>query len=155
MNKKGVTLIEIVFSILLLLVVSGFSFTSYRVWQKKVSLNNAAQEISSGLMRAQQSATAAANNTDWGVHLETDRYIIFSGTFYNELDPDNIIKNLRGIEIQDPNDSFTDGSGGRIPDVLFYKFSGQTANTGTVRLITPFDPSVTKTVEVKSSGQIN
>ena len=94
MNKKGVTLVEIIFTIVLVLIVSSFSFASYRIWQKRVSLNNTTQEMSSGLMRAQQLATAAANNTDWGVHLEVDRYVIFSGTFYNEIDPDNIIKDL-------------------------------------------------------------
>jgi hypothetical protein len=155
MNKKGVTLVEIIFTIVLVLIVSSFSFASYRIWQKRVSLNNTTQEMSSGLMRAQQLATAAANNTDWGVHLEVDRYVIFSGTFYNEIDPDNIIKDLGGIEIQNPNDSFTDGSGGRIPDVLFYKFSGQTANTGTIHLIAPLESSDGKTIEVKSSGQID
>ncbi len=154
-KQGGFTALEMLIVILLVSLIVGLSFRTYQTWQKNIQLNNARDEIKSTLFRAQQLATAASLNNPWGMHLETTTYTLFKGTFYNQNDPDNKTWELDGIEIAEPALSFSDGAGGRSADVVFGKFNGQTANTGTIRIYPEVDPDLNKTIEIKASGHID
>ena len=146
---------EILLSFLLVAIIASMGFSAYRTWQKNILLLNTRDEIKSGLVRSQQLATAAANNTSWGMHLATSSYIIFSGDFYSESDSNNKTWELNGVEIVDSYITFSDGAGGYSSDVVFSKFDGDTYNTGTVNIIISGQPTMTKSVIVQSSGQID
>lgn len=154
-DQRGISMFEILLSFLLVAIIAGMGFSSYRTWQQNVLLLNTRDEIKSGLMRAQQLATAAANNTAWGMHLATTSYTIFSGDFYSESDPNNKTWNLNGVEIVNSYSAFADGAGGYTSDVVFSKFDGDTYNTGTVNIIIAAQPTMTKNIIVQSPGQID
>lgn len=153
-NQKGITMLEVLMSIVILVILVSISFTGYRSWQRKVQVINNKDELSSALYRAQQLATAAADNTSWGIHLEDTYYVMFPGDFYNTEHPDNRTWFLNGSEILNTSTTFSNGAGGYGADVVFNKFTGQTANTGTVTIISSSDSTLIKTVTVQSSGQI-
>jgi len=154
-NQKGISMLEILLVLVILGILSSMGFSSYGTWQKHVLLTNTRDELKSGLVRAQQLATSAANNTSWGMHLATSSYTIFPGSFYNEADPDNKTWELNGVEIVNSYSTFSDGSGGYSSDVVFSKFDGDTYNTGTVSIIVSAQPTLSKSVIVQSSGQID
>lgn len=154
-NQKGVTMLEIIIVFMVVALIVSMGFSSYRTWQRKVLLTNTRDEIKSALVRAQQLATAADNNTAWGMHLATSSYTIFPGDFYNELDPNNKTWDLNGIEIVNSYITFADGAGGYSSDVVFSKFDGDTYNTGTVSIIVSAQNDLSKNVIVQSSGQID
>jgi prepilin-type N-terminal cleavage/methylation domain-containing protein len=154
-KNAGFTLVEILVVMVIAVLIYTLGSIAYRNWQKQVQISNSADELRSTLFRAQQMAAASAESTAWGVHLETDRYILFSGDFYNVSDPNNKEKILQGTQIFEPESSFADGVGGYSSDVVFAKLTGQTVNTGTVSIITLVQPSNTSTVSINSSGQID
>ncbi len=152
-NMEGVTILEVLVTLAIVSIIASLGFFTYTKWQSQVQLLNVRDEMVSAIVRAQQLASAAADTRSWGIHLEEDRYIMFPGSFYNESDPDNVVWNLNGIRIISPTTTFTDGVGGRISDVVFIKFTGQTFNTGTISIVTTVDPIVTKTITIPHSGQ--
>lgn len=154
-NNSGLTTIEILIVIVIIGVISTMSVVAYSNWQKGVRLVNAHEEIKTTITRAQQLATAAADNEIWGVHFETDKYVLFQGSFYDEDDPKNESWNLSGVQIVDPENSLADGAGGYGPDLIFYKFIGTTANTGTIAIMPVSQPDVTRSITINASGQID
>ena len=154
-NQKGISTLEVLMVFVILAIVATMSFSAYRIWQRQILLLNTRDEIKSALSRAQQLATAAANNSAWGVHLATSTYTVFPGSFYNDTDPDNKTWDLNGVEIIDSYITFSDGAGGYTPDVVFSKFEGETYNTGTIEIMVTAQPSLIKTVTVQSPGQID
>ena len=154
-DQRGISMIEVLMALVIMTLLATMGFSSYRIWQKQISLINTRDEIKSALARAQQLATAASGNTAWGLHLATSTYTVFPGSFYNETDPDNRTWVLNGVEIVESYITFSDGAGGYTSDVVFSKFDGETYNTGTIEIIIANQPSFTKTVEVQSPGQID
>ena len=154
-DKRGLTILEVLLVFMIVSVMASMGFSSYRTWQRQILLINTKDEIKSGLVRTQQLATAAADNSAWGMHLATSSYTIFSGDFFSEINPNNITWNLNGVEIVDSYITFSDGSGGYSPDVVFSKFDGDTYNTGTINIIVTNQPVLGKNIIVRPSGQID
>lgn len=154
-DNRGISFLELILVFMIVSLVTSMGFASYRTWQRQILLTNTRAEIESALVRAQQLATAAANNSAWGIRFATSSYTIFPGNFYNENDPDNITVNLEGVEIINSYITFSDGAGGYGSDVVFSKFDGETFNTGTVSMMVVAEPSMTKSITVNSPGQID
>lgn len=127
---------------------------SYAVWQKNVHIHNATEEFKSSLVQAQQKAAASADGKSWGVHLEADRYTLFSGDIYTVNNPTNVVKDLIGLTIVNPATSLSDGTSGNSPDVVFFKFTGQTVNSGTITLQVNADPTIQRTISISNLGVI-
>jgi len=151
---SGITIFEVLASIAILSIVLLISIATYRIWQTKVHVANARQELVSALTQAQQYAMASASEDSWGVHLEADRYVLFKGSFYNQSDPDNRVVYFTGVVVDNPDNTFADGAGGRIPNVVFAKYSGQTYNTGTITLLSAGGVEATRTINVLAVGII-
>lgn len=154
-NNKGISVAEIIVAMAIFMIAIAISTFSYQSWQKKVQVINSIDELRSTLLYAQQLSTAAAQNNTWGVHLEEDSYVLFKGSFYNESDPDNASRTISGAIILNPTSTFSTGAGGYGPDIVFYKFTGQTANTGTVSIGANADNNISKGLIIDSSGKIN
>ncbi len=154
-KRFGLTYIELLVVLGLFSLISLLSFSSYANWQKEVTLVNSADELKSSISLAQAKAIAAAGNKNWGVHLEEGQYVLFSGSFYDIANPDNKIKELRGVKIVNPETSLADGAGGYGSDLVFGKYTGQTANIGQITVAANSDPSKTKVISIQDNGQIN
>ncbi len=154
MNKKGLMIIEVLVTLGIAAIIFAMGSIGYREWMLKVKLTNDRDEIKSVLLRTQQLATAAAGGTAWGLHLATTSYVMFPGNYYDENNPNNKTWPLNGSEVLAPSLTFADGAGGYIPNVVFAKFTGETYNTGTIRLALPFSTSTVRVIQVAESGQI-
>lgn len=154
-KRAGLTYIELLVVLGLFALISVLSFSSYARWQQEVTLVNSTDELKSAISLAQAKAIAAADNKNWGVHLEIDRYIIFSGSFYDDANPDNKIKNLRGVQIVSPDTALADGAGGYAADLVFSKYTGQTVNIGQITVVANTDNSKNKVITIQNNGQIN
>ena len=151
-NNQGLTTIEILIVIVIMGVIVTMSIFAYNNWQYQVKLVNTHEEIRSTITKAQQLATAAADNEIWGVHFETDKYVLFQGSFYDENDSNNSSWDLQGVQIVDPENSLADGAGGLGPDLIFYKFIGTTANTGTISIMPSNNSAATRSIISNASG---
>lgn len=154
-NKGGFSILEVLLVLFLFGIIFAMSAGAYNSWQRQVVLINAKDEIKSALVRAHQLSSAVAKDNTWGIHLETNRYILFKGNYYNEIDPDNVVWDLRGVTILNPEESFADGAGSYGSDVVFAKLTGSTSNYGTISVASLGDVSSIKSIDVQASGQIN
>jgi prepilin-type N-terminal cleavage/methylation domain-containing protein len=153
-DRRGLTLLEVLIVMSIMAIIYSLSLAIYKSWNEKVILTNKTDELKSALIRAQQLAMTAAQNSSWGLHVETSSYAIFPGNFYNASQPSNKTWLLEGVAILNPNLSFFNGVSGYGPDVIFAKFTGQTINTGTVAMFPTSNPLIIKNVTVQSSGQV-
>lgn len=153
-QRAGFTALEVVITILILGILATLGQGSYAVWQKKVNIHNATEELKSSLVQAQQKAAASADGKSWGVHLEADRYTLFAGDIYSVNNPTNVVKILVGLTILNPTMSLSDGTSGYSPDVVFFKFTGQTVNSGTITLQVSADPTIQRSISISNLGVI-
>ena len=98
-------------------------------------------------------AMAAAQSNNWGVHLASDYYVIFPGSFYDENNVDNQRRDLHGVELINLGSGLADGAGGYTSDVVFSKYTGNTANIGTIILAPKSDHNRTKIISIDANGQ--
>lgn len=147
-SSIGFTLIELlivaaVIAILLIIVLARLGLFGQ---QSEVSLT--AQRIISTLEIARNQTLASEGETVYGVHFESDKYVLFKGTTYSSIDPDNKEFTLSVVEIFD-----TIVTGGN--DVVFTRIRGTTANSGDIKIRSISDTSRTATILINFQGQVS
>lgn len=125
-NKKGFTILEIILSITLLGTIITLGALGYRDSQVRADINLEAANMVHYLRLAQSAAASGLNDSDQGIHLESDSYTLFEGGSYNEENPENFEIELPAtIAIEEINLHGTDN------DIVFEKGNGKTDNYGT------------------------
>lgn len=147
-HEKGFTLIEVIIAMAVAVAVGSIAFVGYRSMSAGSELKTAAFKAVDILNLARQRTLASLAASNYGVHFEQGQFILFKGAIYDPLDPDNIFYPLTdSLEI---SEIVLNGGGS---EVVFNRITGETANTGTVKIQVQDDSSRFKTVEVLSSGR--
>jgi prepilin-type N-terminal cleavage/methylation domain-containing protein len=145
--QKGFTLIELLVVLAILAVFVFIALASFGVFGRQVSLDTASQQIISTLQLARNQTLASEDETVYGVHFETDRYVLFKGVVYDPSDINNKETVLTSTEIYERN------LAGGGDDVIFTRIRGNTTNTGNIKIKVIEEPSRTKTILINSLGQ--
>lgn len=146
-HPSGFTLIEILIAIaiaaiLFTIVVSGFSGL-----RQETDLGLAAQDSVAFLQQARVKTLSSENSSVYSVHFETNKFVLFAGSVYNAADPANKTRNIPStVEI-----SPIALNGGGV-DVVFKRFTGETAAYGYVTFRLTSDPTVTRVVKIEPVG---
>lgn len=148
-RQRGFTLIEILVSISILLIIMAVTIFSLTTLSKKVEIDSTSQNILSTLRLAQSKTLASENETKYGVHFETAKYVLFSGPTYSSSATDNKVYNLTDSQIS------TISLNGGGSEVIFDRIRGTTSNYGTVVIRLTTDVAQTKTININSSGQVS
>lgn len=137
----GFTLIELLVVMGVISILMAVAVPSYGLIREKTLLNSEAQGLVSILRVAQNHAISSQNGNAWGVRLEANRYIIFSGSW---AAPQNtIIYRLEnGLEIIQ----------GVNTEVVFSRLSG-TSTEKTISL--GFDGDHEKIITIQANGKIS
>ncbi|OGZ44358.1 MAG: hypothetical protein A3J55_03640 [Candidatus Ryanbacteria bacterium RIFCSPHIGHO2_02_FULL_45_17b] len=144
---RGFTIIELLLVIaiaviLLVIVLSGFSNL-----RQSSDFTLAVDEAVSFLQEARAKTLSSENDSVYGVHFETSQFVLFTGDTYNAASASNKVRALpSSVEIS----SFLLTGGGDA--VVFKRLTGETATYGTITFRRTDDPSITKTIEVVSTG---
>jgi len=148
-HKQGFTLIEIIIVIAVIFFLVSVSIVSYRYFEKTTELEKTTQNIITTLKLAQAKTTSSEEASQYGVHFENDKYILFKGDGYQLESEDNKIYNIANrLEIYDIDLS------GEGSDVVFQRINGKTEQNGNVSIRTISNPSSFKIIDIKSSGII-
>ena len=146
---RGFTLIEIIIVISIIVFLISVSIISYRSFEKSTELKKTTQDIISILKLAQAKTTASNEASQYGVHFENNKYILFKGSEYQSESEDNKTYNISNrLEIYDMN-----LSGGGI-DIIFQRINGKTEQNGNISIKIISNPSEFQTISIKSSGII-
>lgn len=148
-KESGFTLIEILVSIAVILIITILTLFSLTTLNKQVSIDSASQNILSTLRFARSQTLASKNQTTYGVHFETSKFVLFSGTSYDASATSNKDYTLGEAEISDIS---LNGAGS---EVIFARIRGTTTQFGTVTVRLTSDISKTKTININSSGQVS
>lgn len=140
-----ILIVVAILSLLAVVVISGF--ISLR---KQTALDSAGENIMSVLNEARSKTLASKDDSEYGVHFETDRIVLFKGDVFSAADPDNkefVV--LSSVEI-----SNIDLNGGGS-DLVFERLTGKTDNNGTTTLRLKSDFSKTKDIVISSTGIVS
>jgi prepilin-type N-terminal cleavage/methylation domain-containing protein len=100
-NQSGLTLIELVVVMGIILMLFGFTSFSVINTQRTVSVNGIADVLVSDLSSQQNKAMQGFGNssgTSYGIYFEANKYTLFKGSTYSPTDLANFTVNLdKGI----------------------------------------------------------
>ncbi len=148
-NQGGFTLIELLISIAILLIVTTLVIFSLRTFGRQVEIDSVGQDILSTLRLARSKTLASEGETTYGVHFESGKYVLFSGSSYTAGAAGNKEYNLSESEIN----SITLTGGGS--EVIFDRIRGTTSYDGTVSVRLTSDTSQARTIIINPSGQVS
>lgn len=147
---KGFTLLEIIIVLAILAIaitIVGFSFSSLRSSQE---LNNSVEEAVSLLNTARSKTISSEAASQYGVHFETSRMVLFKGGVFSDSDPNNQVFTLSAL-IEISSISLRNGS----VDAVFDRLTGKTDDYGVITFRVKANFGKTKIIEIKSTGIIN
>ena len=142
--KEGYTIVEILIVLSVLALVIAVFLPSFQKIREGQVLKNAASEVFSALDKARSQGLASYNSLEYGVHFETNKITIFSGTIYSSSATDNL-----DIAITLPAYISAITLTGGAVDLYFDRLSGAPNKTGT---ITVSNSSLSKTITISATG---
>lgn len=146
----GFTLVELLITVGILAVLMIMAVPAFQFFRGESELNETAEEIINTLRLAQNKTLASEGASNYGVHFEGDKFVLFKGTSYDPLAPDNDTHNLRKrLEIYE----ISLAGGGS--EIIFEKLIGTTSQSGSVSLRLKADVSKIRTIYVENSGRVD
>ncbi|MBI5139532.1 prepilin-type N-terminal cleavage/methylation domain-containing protein [Candidatus Nomurabacteria bacterium] len=144
-NKKvGFTIMEVLIVIAIVGILAVIVLASFGDMRDRQLLKATASDIFSALDKARSQTLASVNSSEYGVHFQSDKIVIFKGTIYSSSDSNNEeILFTSGAFISSIN--LTSGA----VDLYFNRLSGAPNKSGT---ITVSVSSLSKTVTISPTG---
>lgn len=129
-KNSGVTYLEVIIVIAIVVILSTVVLSSFTSSKRKNNLSGATLDAIALVRQAQSKTLFSENSSQYGVHLQTDKLVLFIGTSYNSSASSNINLVL--------STNFSVGSislGGGGSDVIFTRLTGETTNYGTFNIL--------------------
>jgi len=146
-SQKGQTLLQIIIVVAILGTLSTFGAIQYQKLKNQIDLQTTTFKITKVLHIARDQAISSLDSSDYGVHFDADRYVIYKGATYSAVDINNEVFTLSsGLEIYD----ILIGGGS---EVLFSQIHGTTTNSGSVNIRVINEPTIFKKINILASGQ--
>ena len=146
--QSGFSVIEIFIVVGILALLTGIIFGTFVSYRKSEALNKDTETIIEVLRQARSQTLSSQNASQYGVHFETGKVTLFTGTSYSagvSTNQDFIISSTDTI--------ITINLLGGGSSVIFKRLSGETDQTGTVVISSPTSPR-TKTVTIYATGLV-
>lgn len=141
---------EIIISLTIFLILAIIVVSSFSSFRNNQELTNAVQETINLLNLARSKTLSSEGSSQYGVHFESSRIVLFKGVSFSESNPDNNVAVFSSlIEISAIN---LNGGGNNL---VFQRLTGKTDNYGTITLRIKSDVSKTKIIDIKNTGIVN
>jgi prepilin-type N-terminal cleavage/methylation domain-containing protein len=145
--QKGFSLVELLIVLAILSVLFVVFLARFTTFGQQVDMESASQRIVSAFQLARNQTLASEEESVYGVHFETNKYVLFKGNDY-ATSTDKKEYDLDKTEIYEIN-LLPSGT----TDVIFTRVRGSTVNTGNIKIRLIDDTSRTRTVIINSLGQ--
>lgn len=148
-DNSGFTLIEILVVLGIAGILIGMAVVGFRLFERKTELQNHSQNILTILELARTKTLASEDASQYGIHFEQDKYILFKGDVYQEEAGDNKVYQLPSrLEI------YNIDLIGAASSTVFQRINGTTEQSGVVELRIISQPDENKTINIHPSGQV-
>jgi prepilin-type N-terminal cleavage/methylation domain-containing protein len=144
-NNYGMTLIELMITMAIIATITSLTTINLLNTHHQANMNASIDTLVADISQQQnKSMTGEASSGNYGLHFDSQKYVLFHGNIYNSSDSNNFPVDLGGTLEFNPLP---------IPnDVIFARGSGQTTQTTiTIRDTTS---NSTKTIYLNSYGNI-
>lgn len=145
-NQIGLTIIEIIVVVSVIVILAGLSFQVFNVFIKTQALDKDAQQIASQIKEARSATLASRDDSVYGVHITATRTVMFKGVTFTETDPFN---REFGLNVRVNATTSLNGGG---TDILFDRLKGTTNQYGSVTLLLVASTTITKTISIGETG---
>lgn len=147
-SDNGFSLIEILAVVSIITIVLSITILNSGNFNNSIDLENAAKSVDAKIKLAKSYSIGAKKGTNYGVHFEADKVVIFEGDVFVDGTPTNEVFVFSDkIEI-----NFVVLAGGGS-DLVFDRLVGSTGNFGSIGLRVISEPSKTKQIIINSDGQ--
>lgn len=149
---RSFTLVELLIVVGIVGLLVALAFPALHDFRLASSLDNATEEIINALRLTQNKTTASEGDSVWGIYFSTNtlphQYTLFKGENYASRDmlADEVSKISETVLISEIN------LGGN-PEIVFNKVSGESRQSGSIKLISKADSSQSRTIYIETSGQ--
>ena len=149
MKNKGFTLLEIVIVLGVVMIIAAMAITSLGRFSKNAALDAARQDIITALHEARELTLSSKDATVYGVHVETDRVVRFTGALFATSTPSNVVY-LFDPRVRMVSLTFIGGGS----DVIFRRLTGESNKSGAIVVAVYGSDNLRSTTTVSLSGII-
>ncbi|MBI4992268.1 MAG: prepilin-type N-terminal cleavage/methylation domain-containing protein [Candidatus Harrisonbacteria bacterium] len=146
-KQNGFTVVEVLIAIAVVSVLASLSVAYFNSFLARNELQNESLKVVDSLRRARGQSMARQEDSQWGVHFESNKYVLFKGSSYSAADSYN-----EEITLPDVLTISTINLNGGGSDVVFNKITGETLNFGTTTIQNDLNES--KNIVINSYGTI-
>lgn len=150
---RGITVLELIIVISIIAVLSAIIFLNLSKFRSEQSLQGTTSDIISLLNKARTDTISSKNSTNYGVHFETNRAVLFTGSSFTEPNVTNEQINLDSSVLIPVSGGINLNGGGS--DVIFTRISGDTANYGTIIVRLSSDATRQVTITINKTGIVS
>lgn len=142
--KKGITGLEIIIVVAVLGIIFAIVVPQFAKVRERAVLKSAVSDILSSLNKAKNQTLSSVDSSEYGVHFESDRVIIFKGTSFSSG-----VSGNETINITSPATLSTISILGGGSDIYFNRLNGTPNTTGSV---TVSSTNFSKTITIAATG---
>ncbi|MHB1330478.1 MAG: pilus assembly FimT family protein [Minisyncoccota bacterium] len=148
--KKGFTMIETLVVVAVVMLILGVVTTPFFDLNERQALLKETSNVASVLNHARSMTLSSKGGVQHGVHLESDRVVLFQGPTYNSASSDNVSLPLNSL-VNISNISLATG----LNDVIFEELTGTTASYGNVTISLNASSTQSRIITITSTGIVN
>ncbi len=145
--KKGFSIVEMIIAITVLLILAVVITGSFLRFRDTQNLNSGIAEIASLINEGRSQTIASKNSSQYGIHFEATKAVLFAGTSYSPAGSDN--KELKVCPLLEIYSISLNGGGS---DVIFQQLTGKTQQYGVIGLRLKKDAAKTKNISISDTG---
>jgi prepilin-type N-terminal cleavage/methylation domain-containing protein len=148
-KTKGFSAVEILIVVAIMGLVAGSIFYSFSSFSKEQSLTSAVETFKTALNEARSKTLSSLGDSQYGVHIENTKAVLFKGTTYSASDANNVAFVMpTAVEIV----SISLNGGGA--NMVFQKITGKTNQYGSAIIRLRSNIAKSKTITINQSGTI-
>ncbi|MEK7548914.1 MAG: prepilin-type N-terminal cleavage/methylation domain-containing protein [Patescibacteria group bacterium] len=144
MTNKGFTFIEIIIAVAILVLIFGLGGNMGLNFYRQYLREQSKSDLTTILKKARSRAMADINQSNHGVYVGENQYILFQGSSYLS----------RTTEYDQAFDKASGISASGLDEIVFERFRGNSSASSTI-ILTDVFTNKTKTIEINYEGRIN
>jgi Tfp pilus assembly protein FimT len=142
--KKGFSVIEILFVLAIMIILAAIVLPSFKKMRENQVLKSTTSEVISVIDKARSQSVSSIDSSEYGVHFQTDKVVLFKGITYSSSDASN-----ENIILTTPATISVISLTGGAVDVYFDRLSGAPSKSGTITISVS---SLSKTITISATG---
>jgi len=151
-QNRGMNILELTVVISIIILIAAITLPNLSSFKKQQALKNTTADIVSLINEARNSTISSKNSTNYGIHFEEDKAILFSGSSFANNVSDKQIDFDNAVMVSEDSGINLHGGGN---DLIFERITGNTANYGTIVVQLVSDSSNNRVINVSSIGIVS